>query len=87
MAIVRREWHRTNEVNGPRRRVAKGSVAKAAPAARGLEETGGLGGARGTGEPSPAIGDPGEPAPAVRDPRGGRNRGASASNSFVVVLV
>ena len=63
-------------VKGPRRRVAKGPVAEAAPAARGLEEAGGPGGAGGTGEPAPAAGDPGEPAPAAGDPEGGEKRGS-----------
>lgn len=46
-------------VKGPRQRVAKGPVVEAAPAARRLEEAGGPGGVRGTGEPAPAAGDPG----------------------------
>lgn len=36
---------------------------------------------------SERVGGTGKPTPAIGDPEGGRNRGASASSSFFVVLV
>ena len=73
---------RLEEVRGPG---GAGGTGEPSPAAGDLGEPAPAAGD--PREPAPAAEDPGEPAPAVGDPEGGRNRGASASGSFVVVLV